>query len=81
MWEKVKTALNSSILWLVALIAAVAILWGKLRSTQDKLEENKADEKIKDEKEAVVHADDNATSAEQHFEDLSRLYKQQHPDD
>ncbi len=81
MTEKIKETLSQAWFWILALCAGIFFLWQKKTDLQDQLDEEKADARIKDDKQTVVQADERAADAVDNFNKLSKLYEKQHPND
>lgn len=75
MWQKIKDALNSSLLWVISALAAAFYFWNKMKMTQTKLEETKADATIKTDRAKVEQADIDGDSAIKRYNELRDRYK------
>lgn len=63
MLQTIKNALNSSIVWVLALLAGILFLWRREEDLERQLEEEKGNATIKTEQEAVVKDDESAATS------------------
>lgn len=81
MLKTLKDALNNSLTWLLFLVGCVLFLWRKEKDLEFELEETKANEKIKSDKEAVREADSTAAASADDYQSLRDAYLRGHKDD
>lgn len=81
MIQKIKDALNSSVLWLVFLLSCIAYFWRKEKDAEYELAEEKAAGKVKDDEEAQSQADHAAGNAVDDYKSLRDDYLRGHKDD
>lgn len=81
MIQKIKDALNNSLTWLLFLVGCVLLLWKKEKSLEFELEQEKANETIKDDTKAVAQADSAANASTGSYEQLRSEYVKEHPED
>lgn len=81
MWQKIKDTLNNSIMWLLFLLGCVFFFWKKEQDLENKLEETKASDEIKNAKEEIQQADAAADSSKQSYVELRDEYLSEHTEE
>lgn len=81
MIQKLKDTLNSTITWFLVLLAALLYFWKKEKDLEYKLEETKANDEVKSDKEAVAQADQQAATSTDDYQSLRDAYLRGHKDD
>ena len=74
MISKLKTFLDNSYVWLIALLGAVFFFWRKEQDLETKLAETKADATIQQDKDKITQADYSAAAADLTYEQLRSQY-------
>jgi len=81
MIQNIKNFLNNTFLWFLFLVGCVLFFWKKEKDLEFELEQEKANETIKDDKKAVTQADNAASASTESYEQLRSEYLRQHPED
>lgn len=74
MSERIKSALNNSLTWLLFLVGCVLLLWKKEKHLEDQLKEQKFDDALKETKDEQAKIDGDANDAVGKYEQLQRDY-------